>query len=869
MTLKGERFPVLRLSLFIILIILTVISFGGVPQNQAHFNKLSFAPVIYYFAYFALAGLLFLFLWWFCVMVFRGRIAFRRTPLDIPIALLLIYVIIRIPFSPSRYLVVTEFIKLMVLVGFFYFTVNNIGARKHAKFVIFSMITAAFLISIYGLVNTTLLKHETVLGLHRFAGYQKRISATYICPNHFAGLLEMMIPFAVSYAIMSRLKVTWKCIIGASGLVMITAMVFTQSRGGWAALGAGMITVGLVSIRKVKVPVVALATPAIITAALLVFLLASTPTLKERVTETFQEEDTSYANRKYAWLDTLEMAKHNFILGSAPGTYKYAFTRYQRPGYFVQVNHAHNDYLQTLAEYGIIGLMIVMAMIVIVSRTAGRMMGALKDRDDLACISGIFGAFIAICVHSFVDFNMHIPANAILLTVLVGILFSVRRYSLNQGSEFEVLDLTPLPKNRILLGMPALLLALLLVSIGLFVTARRYLGDYYHHLGFQQDISISQPGTEKEKTTEHTYHDAVQNYLTAYTFNPDNPDHAGALANLFLHQVRSDAGGSKRPRLFSTIDFLETFQSIKEAASYGEKAVEGNPMYGAYHLRLALAYDALARFIKAAESPMFEHIDTKGLKEPEEYVRLSREHHEMAVATYPNSPQYNEKLAEFYLRNGQYKLAGEYATRTIHLLEDTSPWKKRGAATVLFRLAASYYRQKEYSRARQFAFKAADQLQSTIDRGNVELKNVLEALAQHYLEEQEYELARKVAFRTCRLLRGSPGWRKSSIAEVLENLTEYYYNEQDYEVAGEVAFKAVDMLKVGPYRRKSKLRDILSAMAEQYFSQHEYQLARDIALKTIELMDGSPERQTEDVRRILRESEEKLAESENDQGPSQ
>ena len=126
MILQGEKFPVLRLPLFVILVISTFLFFGGVPQNQAPFEKVPFSPVVYYVVYFSVAGMLLLALWWFCSMVYRGRIVFQRTPLDIPIILLLIYVAVWIPFSPSKYLVNTEFLKLLVLAGFFYYTVNNI-----------------------------------------------------------------------------------------------------------------------------------------------------------------------------------------------------------------------------------------------------------------------------------------------------------------------------------------------------------------------------------------------------------------------------------------------------------------------------------------------------------------------------------------------------------------------------------------------------------------------------------------------------------------------------------------------------------------------------------------------------------------------
>ena len=819
--ISGEKaFPVFRLPLLVLLISLTIVSFGGVPQTRAHFEKIPLAPVFYYFIYFAAGGLLVLMLWWFCAMAYRRKISFRRTPLDVPLLLLLVYVTGRMLFSEAPYLVSTELLKLLLLVGFFYFALNNTSTREQVRFVVFSILAATFLVSVYGLTNTLASRmtdgEVTVLGLERFSGYGYRVGGTYICPNHFAGLLEMMIPFTVSYIIISRLKVSWKLVLAVAGLVMIVAMVFTQSRGGWASICAGMVTVGLVSIRKVRIPLVAVVAPAVVITVLLIFLVASTPTLNDRVMETFREEDSSYAHRRDAWLDTLKMARHNILLGTAPGTYEDAVTRYQRPGNFVRINYAHNDYLQALTEYGIIALGIIIFMIAVVAKLLGRALNTLTNRDDFAYVSGFLGGFVAIAVHSFVDFNMHIPANAILMMVLLGMLFSIRHYSLEEGKDFELLNFRSLPRFKWSFGLPASLFMTLLVSMGLLLTVKRGLGSYYHHLGRQEDVSIRRPITGESSISENVKQEVVDNYLRARLFDPGNPAHDGALANIFLYQgesLRLFAGGAteeeERRKLIKELDFAETFERIKKAVKYGRRAAAGNPLNGEYHLKLAAASDIVARLIPLADNPFFPKIDIEGLGPAEEYTKDARHHYEMAVSTHPNLPYYREKLADFYRRNKEFDLARAAALKTIELLVESPEWKKKGATDILERMAAAYTAQKDYKHARELVRERIELAEEGFNWQRSLMPIVLEKLAYSCYRDEEYEYAREFAIMRLELWKKGLYWQTSKIPEVMEGLAGHYLSKADYEVARELASRTMKLLEDSPDWRKKKAQNIL------------------------------------------------------------
>ena len=668
---QGEKFPVLRLPLFVILVISTFLFFGGVPQNQAPFEKVPFSPVVYYVVYFSVAGMLLLALWWFCSMVYRGRIVFRRTSLDIPIILLLIYVAVWIPFSPSTYLANTEFLKLLVLAGFFYYTVNNIRTKTQANFLVFSIIAATFLISVYGLVNIAILKNETVLGLQRHAGYEQRISATYICPNHFAGLLEMIIPFAISYVIMSRLKIAGKLIIGIMGLVMVTAMVLTLSRGGWAALCAGMATVGLLSICKVRVPLVAVIAPAIVTTALLVFIVASTPTLHDRVTELVQEEETSYTTRKDAWLDTAEVVKHKFFLGSGPGTYEYVITRYQRPGFFSRIDYAHNDYLQTLAEYGLIGLGIVILMIVVIARTCRRMMDNLRDHDDFACVSGFLGAFVAVGVHSFVDFNMHIPSNAMTMAAIVGLGVCLRQYRLSLYDEWVAMSGRK-PKLFPLAMQCGLVTVVVLVTAGvLYLNFRAYASSLTLHRAAEKDPSREFAGQDPDRKDRKA---AERLYRKAASLFASNSKPWAALAD--MHVAKADEAlekGETNKFHFLLLGAREAKEDYEKAADAIKKAMKRNSLDSRYHLIAARANAGIVyindEYKRGSPTQYSASVESSHMERAEAEFQK-------ALQMDPNNAVYHEHHGFFYYRIGRYEHAERKIQQALEILPDTPKYIK-------------------------------------------------------------------------------------------------------------------------------------------------------------------------------------------------
>jgi O-antigen ligase len=152
----------------------------------------------------------------------------------------------------------------------------------------------------------------------------------------------------------------------------------------------------------------------------------------------FQNVGDEYAlggpSRVSIWRDALPLVQHHPWLGTGLGTFPIAYTSGQTAFLGQFVNHAHNDYLEFASDLGIPATLILFASILLILAHAVRAF-LFGDRDfERAVALGCVGSIVAILLHSFADFNLYIPANALLFSVILGLAVSVRFQGAHLGS---------------------------------------------------------------------------------------------------------------------------------------------------------------------------------------------------------------------------------------------------------------------------------------------------------------------------------------------------------------------------------------------------------------------------------------------------
>ena len=281
---------------------------------------------------------------------------------------------------------------------------------------------------------------ESAYGLLLFfqgAGPQGDAHGTYVNRNHFAGLLEMALPFAIMYAVAiardSRaqarrpaLAALRACLLFAAAALILVGIIYSYSRMGFAACLLSLLLMGLLAMDGRIGPKVKWALGAAVAALVLgAFIFLPPDPLVERFAHLTQEGYLTDEGRVFIWEEALPLVKSYPVLGSGLGAFESVFLRYQKSVPVAGVDFAHNDYLQYLVELGAVGFALGAALVVGVLRHAARGVreasGAREHALAIACTCSL----AAILLHSIVDFNLYIPANALTVAWVCGIAVSL------------------------------------------------------------------------------------------------------------------------------------------------------------------------------------------------------------------------------------------------------------------------------------------------------------------------------------------------------------------------------------------------------------------------------------------------------------
>lgn len=302
-------------------------------------------------------------------------------------------------------------------------------------FLIVRQLTGAFSDRLWILILPLLLigVWETVVALIQAAA-GTIVAGNYVNRNHFSGLLEMLLPFAAVWPLAHfRTGYERRELSTADGLkigiawtlaaLFLIVVILSQSRMGFitcmfALLVAGVLVVltkrhALPNRRSVYL---LLGGVAIVIGLALVTL--PTGELIQRfgdATVSIRKDGTPEASRYAMWRETIQLIKTYPWLGCGVGGYFAAYTPFKHTDPQFTVDRAHNDYLQILAEFGIPTGLVVFVLAGFTLWNSIRRAFAAKRADSWVLAIASTASLAAIALHSTVDFNLYIPANAMVL----------------------------------------------------------------------------------------------------------------------------------------------------------------------------------------------------------------------------------------------------------------------------------------------------------------------------------------------------------------------------------------------------------------------------------------------------------------------
>ena len=409
----------------ILLLVVTLLVIGPLLLGGAH---------VEFFAVMAGLGVAALLLW-----VVRLGVASEPTVFWPPVAWAVVaalaYALVRGQFAVLEYTALGELLRYALYAAVFFVVLNNIGHRQAAGWVTGALLTIAAFASLYAIFQA-LTKSSQVWHFARAEQYIGRGSGPYICPNHLAGLLELALPLGLAHLFLGRVGHLSRIVIGYAVLVIVAGLAATQSRGGWVATALALLLFFAVLLRQRGHRIPAMILLVLLAGAAVWFVLEMRAS-SERIRQALGDQKLNDI-RLYIWPVATRIWQEHFWWGAGPGHFDPLFRLFRNLHVQARPERAHNDYLNLLADFGLAGMILALVLLGLLAWTVFRVWPHVqRDGDDFrarqsnraAFVLGAGTGLLALLLHAFVDFNFHMPANALAFTTLAALLAAHLRHA--------------------------------------------------------------------------------------------------------------------------------------------------------------------------------------------------------------------------------------------------------------------------------------------------------------------------------------------------------------------------------------------------------------------------------------------------------
>ncbi|RPH52564.1 MAG: O-antigen ligase domain-containing protein [Desulfobacteraceae bacterium] len=527
--------------------------------------------------------------------------------------------------SPYAYPVRQSFIRIVAYWLLFRCLVETLNTRARINTAVATILILGSFEALYGLIETYS-GHSHILWFKRIE-HIKDLSGTYINRNHFAGLMGIGLLLATGFAgalsekkkKRSGIKSNWeksfrtrlselfskdrnyakKILVITSAIVMGLGLILSASRGGMISASIAMFFMGIMFLSKKEHRRKGFL---LLTMFLVIFIYAYNVGIDYSL-KRFDHISGDYETRKRYALKTFEIFEDYRITGAGIGNFQYLYPRYQssedKKQYFM---YAHNDWLQFAAEAGITGFALLVTCISIYIYFTIKRWSARSNSYSI-CLGAVpLAVLAAMGIHSYSDFNLHIPANFMMMVSIAAIGYSAlnleKRYH-NEKIRYKYISLDLNRKGKLLL----------LFFAGFILWSGIY--------SFRHLVAESLINTVPNSTLNRERYPSPGKISAAITWDGGNAEYRFRLAENLIIARNNEPDDKIR------IEYLE---KIIDAL---ENAVRLNPMNAEYHLRLGWEYshmwekpDYHQKWIPAADIYMERAAYFAGEKNPNLHVEL-------------------------------------------------------------------------------------------------------------------------------------------------------------------------------------------------------------------------------------------------------
>lgn len=322
-------------------------------------------------------------------------------------------------------------VELVALMIYFAAVLIFTDTPKRLRLLVRTITVFGFFLAIFGLTQS-FTSPDKVYWIRELP--QSQAFGPFINRHHFAGYMELALALPLGLVFTGAIEKEKKFIYLFAAALMAVALIMTNSRGGIISLLAEILflvaTMGLSRRHKKKKSeehtprIKSAAMKAGLALALVIALFGGVVLLGgedalTRIVGSVNTDDPT-TGRAHFWGVTIDIIRNHPVIGTGLGAFGVVYTGYDSRNGMYRLEQAHNDYLQVLSDGGIVGAVIGLFFVVCLFR-----MGFTRrdSRDDFrrGVATGALAGCFAVLVHSFFDFTLHTPANALLFLVLAAL----------------------------------------------------------------------------------------------------------------------------------------------------------------------------------------------------------------------------------------------------------------------------------------------------------------------------------------------------------------------------------------------------------------------------------------------------------------
>lgn len=347
--------------------------------------------------------------------------------------------IVMAPISIDTHATWLNFMEAAYLSVFFCLALYLIDSKQKIQLLVYTILLSALAQALYGaFMILSGIEYSFFISKQALHSHINSATGTFLSRNTLACYLEMSLALGIGYMLSmmkdgggavgwkkrartwSNLLLSPKARLRLILILLCLGLVLTHSRGGNIGFFASLTIAGIVFIlfaRKKPRATVIFLTSVILLDILLIGSWVGVSKVMTRLENTSVQ--TEHRDEVYA--ATLPMIQDYWLTGTGSGTYFEAFPAYKIPLLSGYNNHAQNDYLEILAEQGVIGFSLLASIVLfaqfIIVQTLHKRRSSMMLAMSFSSLMGI----IALMIHSMVEYNLQILANSSLFMLLLAL----------------------------------------------------------------------------------------------------------------------------------------------------------------------------------------------------------------------------------------------------------------------------------------------------------------------------------------------------------------------------------------------------------------------------------------------------------------